>query len=129
MTAAGPNCNLDLCRTAKFVDNVDWVQQYVPGQDVRFTAILLIPHEDPMNVSIVDTATDTAVGQPLIFYDIYADESLPQLPRNNTDFSATMPSIPAGVCTTPGACTLQWAWTGIKARQSYQSSVDFVMVI
>lgn len=92
-------------------------------------AFLPIPHAGPMNTSIVDTATNTVVGQPLISFDVYADESLAQLPDNNTDFSVTMPTdLPATQCAVAGECVLQWFWFGTNAKQTYESCVDFVMV-
>jgi len=91
-------------------------------------AILPIPHEGPMNVSIIDTATNKAVGSPLIVFDSYADERLATLPANNTNFDVTMPtSLPTGACTQPGQCVLQWFWFGTAAKQTYESCVDFVM--
>lgn len=91
-------------------------------------ASLPIPHVGPMNVSIVDTATNTVVAGPLISFDVYADESLAVLPANNTDFSVTMPALEAGSCAVAGECVLQWFWFGEKALQTYESCVDFVMV-
>jgi hypothetical protein len=80
-----------------------------------------------MNVSIVDTATNTLMGKPLIQFASYADESLAQLPANNTDFSVTFPQLAAGQCTQPGECTMQWFWFGTNAKQTYESCVDFVV--
>jgi hypothetical protein len=118
---------LDLCRGAKFEDNVDQVQTFTVGQVVAMTALIPIPHEGPMNVSIVDTATNKAIGTPLISFDSYADESLPALPANNTAFSVTIPQLSAGQCTQAGACVVQWFWFGTAAKQTYESCVDFVM--
>lgn len=92
-------------------------------------AALPIPHVGPMNVSVVQTATNTVLGEPLISFDVYADESLAQLPANNTAFSVTMPDLTAsGACAVAGECVLQWFWFGEKALQTYESCVDFVMV-
>ena len=76
MSAATANCKLDLCRGATFADNTANVQKYTPGQTIRMTATLPIPHEGPMNVSIIDTATNKAIGAPLIAFKSYADENL-----------------------------------------------------
>jgi hypothetical protein len=127
-SGATPACKLDLCRGAVYDDNTANVQSYSAGQTVRFQAILPIPHAGPMNVSLIDTATNTAVAPPLIQDPNYADETLPQLPANNTDFSVTMPQLAAGQCTQPGECTMQWFWFGTSAQQTYESCVDFVMV-
>ncbi len=90
-------------------------------------AILPIPHEGPMNVSIVDTATNTVIGDPLIEFASYADEKLATLPANNTNFAVMMPQLPTGQCAQAGACVMQWFWFGTKAQQTYESCVDFVM--
>ncbi|KAI6357397.1 hypothetical protein MCOR32_009743 [Pyricularia oryzae] len=78
------------------------------------------------SVSPFDTKSNKAIGQPLIFFDSYADEKLPKLPANNTAFSVTMPKLKANQCTTGGECVLQWHWVGTAAKQTYQSCVDFV---
>jgi hypothetical protein len=118
---------LDLCRGALFEDNINLVQTLAAGDVVNFKAILPIPHEGPCNVSIVDTATNSAIGEPLLVFDTYADEKLRVLPANNTAFSVTMPQLPVGVCTQPGECVLQWFWFGDAAQQTYESCVDFVV--
>lgn len=92
-----------------------------------FQAILPIPHEGPANVSIVDTATNTVIGDPLIEFESYADESLAVLPANNTAFSVTIPELAAGQCAVAGDCVLQWFWFGTAAQQTYESCVDFVV--
>lgn len=81
-----------------------------------------------MNVSIIDTATNKAIGAPLISFASYADENLTTLPANNTNFSFRMPSsLAAGMCAQAGQCTMQWFWVGTQAMQTYESCVDFVM--
>ncbi|KEZ42199.1 Uncharacterized protein SAPIO_CDS6272 [Scedosporium apiospermum] len=120
-------CNLFLCRGATFDDNVARVQTFTAGQVVDFTAILPIPHEGPCNVSVVDTATNTVIGPPLIEFESYADENLAELPANNTAFSVTIPQLQAGLCTVAGQCVLQWFWFGTGAQQTYESCVDFVL--
>ncbi|TQN65944.1 hypothetical protein CSHISOI_09483 [Colletotrichum shisoi] len=127
LTNPPPTCQVDLCRGAKFEDNTANVQTFKPGQVVKMKAAIPIPHEGPMNVSVVDTATNTVIGQPLIFFDTYADEKLAQLPANNTDFSVTMPKLPPGTCAKGGKCVVQWHWVGRSAKQTYQSCVDFAM--
>ncbi|KIW01839.1 uncharacterized protein PV09_06689 [Verruconis gallopava] len=127
MSAATASCQLSLCRGATFEDNRANVQTYSAGQTIRMLAQLPIPHEGPMNVSIVDTSTNTVIGEPLIEFASYADENLPALPANNTDFSVTMPQLADGQCAQAGQCTIQWFWFGTKAQQTYESCVDFVM--
>ncbi|CAI4213435.1 unnamed protein product [Parascedosporium putredinis] len=124
---ATADCNLFLCRGATFDDNVDRVQTFTAGQVVDFTAILPIPHEGPCNVSVVDTTTNSVIGDPLIEFESYADEALAQLPANNTAFSVTIPQLAAGQCAVAGQCVLQWFWFGTGAQQTYESCIDFVV--
>ncbi|EKD16061.1 uncharacterized protein L3040_003501 [Drepanopeziza brunnea f. sp. 'multigermtubi'] len=120
-------CNVFLCRGQQFADNKANVQNYTAGQVVNMRAVLPIPHEGPMNVSIVDTATNRVIGAPLISFDSYADESLAELPANNTNFNVTVPSDMGTNCTEAGACVMQWFWFGTSAKQTYESCVDFMM--
>ncbi|EGY23114.1 uncharacterized protein VDAG_04552 [Verticillium dahliae VdLs.17] len=118
---------LDLCRGATFADNTDRVQTFTAGQVVPITAEIPIPHEGPCNVSLVDTASNTVIGLPLILFQSYADENLAQLPPNNTAFEVTIPQLQPGQCTLAGECTMQWFWFGTNAQQTYESCVDFVL--
>jgi hypothetical protein len=97
-------CNLFLCRGTQFADNTANVQAFQAGQVVNFQATLPIPHKGPMNVSVIDTKTNTAIGAPLISFTSYADESLAQLPANNTDFDVTIPSTLGSACAVAGDC-------------------------
>lgn len=128
-----PPGNAFLCRGATFEDQPSTsLQQFTANQTIPMTAIIPIPHAGPMNVSIVKTATNTVLGAPLLSFDVYADESLAQLPANNTAFSVTMPTglgaTGSGDCAQAGDCVLQWFWFGTNAKQTYESCVDFVMV-
>ncbi|KAJ4352334.1 uncharacterized protein N0V89_007682 [Didymosphaeria variabile] len=122
-----PDCNVFLCKGVQFEDNQNNVQAFAPGEQVDFAAELPIPHEGPCNVSVVDLATNTLVGQPLISFASYADENLAQLPLNNTQFSVTMPTDLGTQCQQPGECAMQWFWFGTNAQQTYENCVDFVM--
>jgi hypothetical protein len=97
-------CNLFLCKGLQFADNTANVQTFQPGQVVNMLASLPIPHEGPMNVSIINTKTNTAIGTPLIEFASYADESLAQLPANNTNFNVTIPNNLGTNCTVAGTC-------------------------
>ncbi|KAG4436731.1 hypothetical protein IFR05_007785 [Cadophora sp. M221] len=120
-------CNVFLCKGQQFADNTANVQNFTAGQVVNMRASLPIPHEGPMNVSIIDTATNTAIGAPLIAFASYADESLAVLPANNTNFDVTVPSDLNGACSVGGACVMQWFWFGTGAQQTYESCVDFIV--
>ncbi|ORY19044.1 hypothetical protein BCR34DRAFT_472488 [Clohesyomyces aquaticus] len=121
-------CNIFMCKGAQFADNQANVQEFTAGQVVDFEVQLPIPHEGPANVSIIDTATNTVVGDPLIEFDTYADEALATLPANNTAFSVTVPANLGGKCEVAGECVMQWFWLGTAARQTYENCVDFVVV-
>lgn len=97
-------CNVFLCKGLQFADNVDNVQTFQPGQVVNMLASIPIPHEGPMNVSVVNTKTNTAIGAPLISFASYADESLAELPTNNTNFNVTIPTTLGSTCATAGTC-------------------------
>ncbi|KAN0089589.1 hypothetical protein V8E51_019849 [Hyaloscypha variabilis] len=120
-------CNVFLCKGLQFQDNRDNVQTFRPGQVVNMRANIPIPHVGPMNVSIVNTKMNMQVGEPLITFTSYADESLPVLPPNNTDFDVTIPTNIGSTCSIAGVCVLQWFWFGTKAAQTYESCVDMVV--
>ncbi|CZR66324.1 related to chitin binding protein [Phialocephala subalpina] len=120
-------CNVFLCKGLQFADNTANVQNFTAGQVVNMRASIPIPHEGPMNVSIINTQTNTAIGAPLITFDSYADESLAALPANNTNFNVTIPNNLGTNCTTAGTCVLQWFWFGTAADQTYESCVDMVV--
>lgn len=134
ITPSSPACNIGLCRGAQFADvPAAHIQSYSPGQVVLVEVALTIPHLGPANLSIVETATNTVVGDILLFFDTYADEAVEELPGNNTAFGVTMPVGKKGEeavrrCGVPGRCVLQWWWLGTGAKQTYESCVDFVMV-
>ncbi|RDW66435.1 hypothetical protein BP6252_10070 [Coleophoma cylindrospora] len=120
-------CNVFLCKGLQFADNQANVQAFTPGQTVNMLADITIPHEGPMNVSIIDTKTNTAIGQPLITFTTYADEKLTTLPANNTNFNVTIPTTLGSACSVAGDCVLQWFWFGTAAVQTYESCVDMTV--
>jgi hypothetical protein len=97
-------CNVFMCKGLQFADNAGNVQRFQPGQIVNMIASIPIPHEGPMNVSIINTKTNSAIGNPLISFVSYADESLPALPANNTNFNVTIPATLGSVCSVVGTC-------------------------
>ncbi len=97
-------CNVFLCKGLQFQDNRDNVQTFRPGQVVNMRANIPIPHVGPMNVSIVNTKMNMQVGEPLITFTSYADESLPVLPLNNTNFDVTIPTNLGSACSIAGVC-------------------------
>lgn len=118
---------LSLCRGHQFLDNLDNLSVFRPGQIVPMQIELAILHGGPANVSVVKTATNTVLGPPLIHFDDYGNRDLPQLPPNNTNFAVTMPTNLAPTdCRLAGDCVLQWHWSTIDA-QTYVGCSDFVL--
>lgn len=99
-------CNLWLCKGLQLDEEASGpVQTYSPGDVVPIEVYLRILHAGTANVSIVDTASNVVIGSELLYWDNYADETLPTVPENNTLFSVTIPSdIEEGKCTTAGEC-------------------------
>lgn len=118
-------CEVSLCRGYKFSDNSANVQTYTAGQVVPFTVVVAAPHTGVANVSVVDTASNTVIGSPLISWDVYASTAT-GVTANETSFSVTIPSDLTG-CSTAGACVLQWWWDARSVDQTYESCVDFTV--
>ncbi|KAL1836037.1 hypothetical protein VTJ49DRAFT_5644 [Mycothermus thermophilus] len=115
------NCNLWLCKGYQFADNIDNVQTYTAGQVVDFDVWIRIPHRGHANVSIVDTQSNTIIGEPLISWPSdYAATANP--PADQTQFSIQIPEL-GDKCTQAGACVIQWYWFG--QGQTYESCIDF----
>jgi hypothetical protein len=97
-------CNVFMCKGLQFADNTANIQTFQPGQVVNMLASIPIPHEGPMNVSVINTQANTVIGEPLISFDSYADESLAVLPANNTNFNVTIPTTLGSACSVAGTC-------------------------
>ncbi|KAF9035246.1 hypothetical protein BJ165DRAFT_1511001, partial [Panaeolus papilionaceus] len=122
-------CPLFFCRGHQFDDNTNNVQEYIPGQQVHFLVDIAVRHTGTANVSIVNLATQTTIGEPLIAWPIYTNNSLgsDQWVKNETDFTVTIPTNLGTACQTAGACAIQWWWYAFN-KQTYESCVDFVIV-
>lgn len=96
-------CNLWLCKGLQFAD-VSSVQTYTAGQVVPIDIFIRVPHAGTANVSVVDTASNEILGSELIYWNDYADQSLPTLPANNSAFSVTIPQGLEERCAVGGAC-------------------------
>jgi hypothetical protein len=99
-------CDLYFCKGFQFADNKDNVYAYKPGDVVNINVQIRIPHAGYANVSVVDTATNTVIGQPLFTWAKgYADsKDFPNnVPKNQTDFDITIPEL-GGKCTAAGQC-------------------------
>ena len=119
-------CNIWLCKGFKFADNTANVQSWTAGQVVPFTFDVRAPHTGTANVSIVNTATNSIIGDMLLVYDDFADNSK-TIPANETSFSITIPSDLGDTCSTAGACVVQHFWNAASIDQTYESCVDFTV--
>lgn len=119
-------CNAWLCKGYKFDDNKDNVFQYTPGQNVDFTVDIRAPHTGVANVSVVDTASNTVIGEALKSWDVYASTES-GVKETDKKFSVTLPSDLGSKCSEAGACVLQWYWFAESIDQTYESCIDFTM--
>jgi predicted carbohydrate-binding protein with CBM5 and CBM33 domain len=119
-------CNIWLCKGYKYADNTANVQSWTAGQVVDFTFDVRAPHTGYANVSIVNTATNTIIGEQLLYYSDFADNAK-TIPANETAFSITIPSDLGDTCSTAGACVVQHYWNAASIDQTYESCVDFVV--
>jgi hypothetical protein len=119
-------CNIWQCKGFKYADNTANVQSWTAGQVVNFKFDVRAPHTGTANVSIVNTASNSIIGDILIMYDDFADNSK-TIPTNNTAFSITVPSGLESTCSTAGACVLQHWWNAASIDQTYESCVDFTV--
>ncbi|KAM0333522.1 hypothetical protein ACHAQA_002187 [Verticillium albo-atrum] len=122
LAAAG--CKLELCKGFSFEDNAANVQSYSPGETVNMLVNIGAPHTGVANVSVVDTATNSIIGTPLIEFTNYASTAT-GVAANNTDFSFDLPATLPADCSTAGNCVLQWWWDSDEAGQTYMSCIDF----
>ncbi|KAI1308022.1 hypothetical protein F5Y03DRAFT_405242 [Xylaria venustula] len=119
------NCNAYLCRGYQYEDNEDKVQAVSAGDVLTFHINLVAGHHPGWaNVSVVDLASNTVIGDPLVSWDDWPNY-LSGPPRNDTDFTATIPDTLATACDEGGKCAIQWYWWSNSNSQTYESCVDF----
>ncbi|ORY58241.1 uncharacterized protein BCR38DRAFT_78771 [Pseudomassariella vexata] len=118
-------CNLWLCKGLQFADNTANVQSYNAGDVVDVVYDIRAPHTGVANVSIVDTATNAVIGEPLISWDVFASTST-GVTADETNFSITIPDL-AGKCTTAGECVIQHYWNAADVDQTYEACIDFTV--
>jgi hypothetical protein len=120
-------CGIWLCKGYQFADNTDNVQSYTAGQVVDFVVDIVAPHTGVANVSIVDTATNTAIGSPLIEWTEDYASTATGVSEDETNFSITIPDDLGSKCSEAGACVIQWYWFAESIDQTYESCVDFTV--
>ncbi|KAJ5578440.1 chitin binding protein [Penicillium hispanicum] len=119
-------CDAWLCKGYKYADNKANVYSYKAGETVDFTVDIRAPHTGIANVSVVDTASNTVIGEPLIYWSVYASVST-GVAANDTKFSVTIPNDLGSQCSAGGDCVLQWYWYAQSIDQTYESCVDFTV--
>ncbi|KAI9932049.1 hypothetical protein ASPWEDRAFT_171825 [Aspergillus wentii DTO 134E9] len=119
-------CDIFLCKGYKFADNKDNVQSYTAGQKVDFVVDIRAPHTGVANVSVVDTSSNSVIGDALKSWDSYASTAT-GVTEDDTNFSVTIPDGLDSKCSTAGACVLQWYWYAESIDQTYESCVDFTV--
>ncbi|CCO35686.1 hypothetical protein BN14_09804 [Rhizoctonia solani AG-1 IB] len=109
-----------------FSDNQATIQSYKPGQVVNID-LDIINHHSPgyANVSVIDSATNTRVGQPLIAWNPYFASGYPY-PKSEENFNITIPEL-NGKCKVAGECVIQYHWYSTGSSQTYQNCIDFTV--
>ncbi|KAF1955801.1 hypothetical protein CC80DRAFT_525973 [Byssothecium circinans] len=119
-------CNIWTCKGMQFDDNKANVQTWTAGEKVPMTVKIAAPHTGTANVSIIDTATSSTIGEPLVAWSVYASTARGSQ-ANETSFDVTIPSDLGSKCSTAGACALQWWWDSREADQTYEGCIDFTV--
>ncbi|KAK8090763.1 chitin binding protein [Apiospora phragmitis] len=119
------DCNLWLCKGFQFDDNSANVQSFTTGQKVPITFDLRAPHTGTANISIVDTKSNSIIGEPLKTYDTFASNSAPQA-ADEKSVTVTIPDL-GGKCATAGECVIQHYWDARSIDQTYESCIDFTV--
>ncbi|KAJ6031994.1 hypothetical protein N7540_002726 [Penicillium herquei] len=118
-------CDIFLCKGFKYADN-NVTYSYTSGEVVDFEVTIQAPHTGVANVSVVDTSSNTVIGNPLISWSVYASTAT-GVAANNTKFSVTIPDDLSDKCSTGGDCVLQWYWYAASIDQTYEACVDFTV--
>lgn len=120
-------CHIWLCKGYQFDDNKENVQQYSAGQTVDFVVDIIAPHTGVANVSVVDTSSNSVIGQPLKSWAKNYASTETGITEDDTNFSITIPENLDSKCSEAGACVLQWYWFAESIDQTYESCVDFTV--
>jgi len=85
------------------------------------------PHDGYANVSVVNTATDSIIGEPMIQWanPTYASSATGPV-AGQSSFDVTLPTAGMDVCAEAGNCVLQWFWSSPAVDQTYEACADFV---
>ncbi|POS70783.1 hypothetical protein DHEL01_v210823 [Diaporthe helianthi] len=120
-------CHMWQCRGYQFDDATDAsIQSFTPGQTVPFVVDVAAPHTGVANVSVIDLAANSVIGEALMSWDSYASTETGIKPGDE-NFNITIPSNLPPTCAGKGGCALQWWWDARSIDQTYMSCVDFVV--
>ncbi|KAL7276387.1 hypothetical protein RUND412_000625 [Rhizina undulata] len=122
------DCQLLICSGLKYEDSPP-AQHYHGGEDIHIKIDAPIKHlKGHANVSVVDTTTNTIIGSMLKYWHDYLSASDAVTPKDQIDFTVTLPHSFGGACKKPGVCVIQWFWfsTACDAWQHFESCIDFV---
>ncbi|ROV92216.1 hypothetical protein VPNG_09674 [Cytospora leucostoma] len=120
-------CHLWQCRGYQFGDATsDSIHAYTAGQVVDFAVDIAAPHTGVANVSVINLAENSVIGDALASWSVYASTAT-GVTANETSFSVTIPSDLPSTCSTAGGCALQWWWDARSIDQTYMSCVDFTV--
>ncbi|KAH6647361.1 hypothetical protein BKA67DRAFT_662163 [Truncatella angustata] len=116
------NCNAYLCRGYQYEDNTDNVYAYTVDEFLSFHIQLVAGHHPGWaNLSAVDLATNTVIGDPLKAFDEWPISGS----NDDINFNATIPASLSEPCSEAGKCVLQWYWWSDSNSQTYESCLDF----
>ncbi|KAK7456616.1 hypothetical protein CaCOL14_010519 [Colletotrichum acutatum] len=117
-------CNLFQCRGYQYEDNEDNVRVVKAGEVIPFHIDLVAGHRPGhANVSVIDLANNTIIGEPLISWSDWPTTD-PD-PLADTDWNITIPDTLASACDVGGKCAIQWFWYAETNKQTYESCIDF----
>ena len=99
-------CKLWQCKGLQFADNMNNTQTWTAGQVIPIKVWIRIPHEGSANVSIVDTKSDTIIGEML---KVWSSGDAPgkkesDVPLDQEEFSVTVPEGLEEKCAIAGDC-------------------------
>ena len=118
-------CNIWQCKGMKLEDGGN-VESFTAGQKVPITFNVAAPHTGTANMSIIDTASNSIIGKPLITFDDYASTAT-GVSADEKNFDITIPSDLGGKCAKAGDCVLQFWWDARSIDQTYESCIDFTV--
>ena len=113
-----------MCRPTRSVRPSRWLLRFArrirtfTSHFLRATQLTRSPSGNA-NVSIVDTTSNTVIGDALISWDVYASTAT-GVTADQTNFDITIPEDLGGKCTTAGDCVIQWFWDAPEIDQTYE---------